>query len=184
MNPAITLTFLRAGHIRSWDAAFYVLAQFIGGTLGVYAALALFGTHFSQPPISYTPTLPGPLGHGAAFVVEFAISFLMMTTVLRASSAPRLMPYTGVFAGVLVALFIVVAGPLSGMSMNPARSFASAFPAHVWNGFWIYLSAPIVAMQIALSVDRSLRGRAAVKCAKLLHVNDQRCIHCGFEPRA
>lgn len=182
MNPAITLAFLRAGHIARWDAAFYIAAQFIGGTLGVYVALAILGEAFAAPPVSFVTTLPGPTGQLVAFATEFAISFLMMTLVLRASSSVRLMRYTGVFAGALVATFISIEAPYSGMSMNPARSFASAFPAQVWTGFWIYLVAPIAAMQLALSIDNLCRGRAAVKCAKLVHADDQRCIHCGYMP--
>lgn len=182
MNPAITLAFLRAGHIAPWDAVCYIAAQLIGGTVGVYVALAILGEAFTAPPVSYVATVPGSQGAFVAFVAEFIISFLMMTLVLRASSSPRLMHLTGVFAGALVATFISIEAPYSGMSMNPARTFASAFPAQVWTGFWIYLIAPIAAMQLALSIDASLRGRAAVKCAKLIHTTDQRCIHCGFTP--
>lgn len=182
MNPAVTLAFLRSGHVRRWDAVFYIVAQFVGGTLGVFAVLAIFGDAFARLPVSHVVTLPGPAGELVAFAAELTISFLMMTMVLRASNSQRLMRYTGVFAGVLVALFISIEAPFSGMSMNPARTFASAFVAHVWTSFWIYLVAPVTAMQCALAIDRFLRGRAAVKCAKLLHTNDQRCIHCGYEP--
>jgi aquaporin Z len=182
MNPAITLAFLRAGHIARWDAAFYIAAQFVGGTLGVYIALAVLGEAFASPPVSFVTTVPGSSGLVVAFVAEFVISFLMMTLVLRASNSARVMRLTGVFAGALVATFIAVEAPYSGMSMNPARSFASAFPAQVWTGFWIYLVSPIAAMQLALSIDNALRGLAAVKCAKLIHADDQRCIHCGYVP--
>lgn len=182
MNPAITLAFLRAGHIARWDAVCYIAAQFVGGTIGVYIALAFLGEAFASPPVGYVATVPGPQGSLVAFGAEFVISFLMMTLVLRASSSPRLTHLTGVFAGALVAAFISIEAPYSGMSMNPARTFASAFPSQMWTGFWIYLIAPVAAMQLALSIDNVLRGRAAVKCAKLVHATDQRCIHCGYTP--
>ncbi|HEX4973347.1 MAG TPA: aquaporin [Steroidobacteraceae bacterium] len=181
MNPAITLAFLRLKHVDRRDAAFYILAQFIGGTLGVLLVRSLLGDAFAQPPVAHVATTPT---HGAvvAFVAEFAISFLMMTMVLRVSNSERYMRFTGLWAGVLVALFISLEAPYSGMSMNPARSFASALPAGMWSGLWIYFVAPVLAMQAAVALHLKLRGAASVKCSKLLHTADQRCIHCGYEP--
>jgi aquaporin Z len=181
MNPAITLAFLRLGHITRIDAAFYILAQCLGGVLGVLLVLSLFGPAFSQPPVSYVATTP-MRGAAVAFAGESLISFLMMTMVLRASNSARYMAYTGLFAGVLVATFISFEAPYSGMSMNPARTLASALPGGQWTGFWIYLLAPIAAMQLAVALHVRARGAASVKCAKLLHTHDQRCIHCGHEP--
>jgi aquaporin Z len=121
-------------------------------------------------------------GAALAFGAEFLISFLMMTMVLRASNSAQYMKYTGIFAGALVALFIGIEAPYSGMSMNPARTLASALPAGQWRGFWIYLIAPICAMQLAAALHLRLRGAASVRCSKLLHTKDQPCIHCGFRP--
>lgn len=182
MNPAITLAFLRLKHVARWDAAFYILAQFIGGTLGVLLVRSVLGDAFAQPPVAHVATLPA---HGTmvALCAEFGISFLMMTMVLRVSNSERYMRYTGFFAGVLVALFIGFEAPYSGMSMNPARSFASAFPAGHWGGLWIYFVAPVLAMQAAVVLHLKLLGETSVKCSKLLHTADQRCIHCGYEPK-
>jgi aquaporin Z len=182
MNPAVTLAFLQLGRVQRWDALFYVASQFIGGTAGVLIALALLRDAFASPPISFVATVPGPLGSSVALVAEFVISFLMMAMVLRASSSTRYMRYTGLFAGLVVAVYISFEAPLSGMSMNPARSFASALPGHIWTHFWIYLFAPIAGMQSAVVVDGWLRGRGAVKCAKLVHASEQRCIFCGHAP--
>jgi aquaporin Z len=88
--------------------------------------------------------------------------------------------YTGLFAGVLVATFITFEAPLSGMSMNPARSLASAIPSQQWMAFWIYLTAPVLGMQLAAAVHRAKRPNVA--CAKLMHSSSQRCIHCGYTP--
>jgi aquaporin Z len=183
MNPAVTLTFLRLGHIERRDAAFYILAQLVGGTLGVFIVLAVLGHSFADPPINYVVTLPGQHGSRVALIAELTISFLMMTMILRASNSARHMKYTGLYAGLLVAAYIGVEGPLSGMSMNPARSFASALPAGQWTAFWIYLIAPVTGMQVAAAMHLFLLGRQSVKCAKLLHTRDQRCIFCGFEPK-
>jgi aquaporin Z len=124
LNPAVTLTFWRLGKVATWDAAFYVLAQFVGGALGVVLVLALLGEAFADPPVHYVATVPGPYGVIAALIAEALISFGLMTTVLFATNTPKLMRLTGVFAGCLVALYITVEAPVSGMSMNPARTLA------------------------------------------------------------
>ena len=89
MNPAVTLTFWRLGKIKRWDAAFYVAAQFIGGTLGVLLVAQLFGVAFTAAPVSYAATQPAPGAPTAAFAAEVLISAGMMFTVLSVSSSPR-----------------------------------------------------------------------------------------------
>jgi aquaporin Z len=180
MNPAVTLTFLRLGRVRGWDAAFYVVAQFVGGTVGVLLAATALGAGFTEPPVNYAATVPGPAGVSVAFVAEFAISAAMMFTVLAVSGSPRYMKYTGLCAGLLVATWITFEGPLSGMSMNPARSFASALPGATWNAHWVYMIAPILGMQFGAVLQAfAMRGRAS-GCAKLCHGERERCIHCGY----
>jgi aquaporin Z len=181
MNPAVTLTFWRLGKIANWDALFYTLAQFLGATLGVLLVKALMQDAFAAPPVNYVVTIPGPAGVVAAFTAEFAISAVLMTVVLRVSNSKRA-KFTGVCAGALVALYITVEAPVSGMSMNPARSFASALPAGLWPSFWIYLTAPILGMQCAASVYLLSRDASQAGCAKLQHPDNQRCIHCGHVP--
>ena len=84
-----------------------------------------------------------------AFIAEFVIAFVLMSVVLRVSNTPHIARYTGLFAGALVATYITLESPLSGMSMNPARTFGSAFVGHIWMGLWIYFTAPVLAMQVA-----------------------------------
>jgi aquaporin Z len=104
----------------------------------------------------------------------------MMTLVLVTAASSRFARHTGVFAGTLVAIYIAVEGPLSGMSMNPARTLASAAPAMMWHHLWIYFLAPLLGMLVAAElVTRAMTYGA---CAKFRHATDQRCIHCGYEP--
>jgi aquaporin Z len=182
MNPAVTLTFLRLGKVRGWDAAFYTLAQFIGGTLGVLLSLAVIGNAFAAPPVSYAATMPGPAGVAVAFGAEFAISALLMFVVLTVSNTERIAKLTGLCAGILVATFITFEAPLSGMSINPARTFASAFPGGLWSHFWLYVLGPVAGMQFGALMHQLRTGPGGTACAKLIHPADQRCIHCGFEP--
>ncbi len=107
------------------------------------------------------------------------IAFILMTTVLLVSNTPSLARFTGIFAGCLVATYITFEAPLSGMSMNPARTFGSAFVGHLWTALWIYFLAPVLAMQLAATVY--LWGKRPVYCAKFHHHNTQRCIfNCRF----
>src|SRR5262249_56877183 len=106
LNPAVTLTFWRLGKVAPADAVFYVAAQFAGGVAGTMLVTALLGERFTMPPIFAAATLPGRPGELAALLAEIAIAFIMMTTVLAANASMRLMRWTGVCAGVLVALYI------------------------------------------------------------------------------
>jgi aquaporin Z len=183
MNPAVTLTFLRLGKIARWDAIFYILAQFGGGLAGVLIAVTLLHDAFTAPPILYVATQPGAYGAGGAFLAEFVISALLMSVILRISNS-RYAKFTGLCAGAIVATYITLEAPLSGMSMNPARSFASAFPAGLWGDLWVYFTAPVLGMQAAAAWHVFRRGAQSVACAKLQHPADQRCIHCGYVPTA
>jgi aquaporin Z len=175
-NPATTVTFWRLGKVATHDAAFYALAQVLGGLVGVLIAAAVLGELVAHPAVHYVVTVPGPLGTAAAFLAEFAIAFVLMSVVLQASNTARLARFTGLFAGLLVATYIAVEAPISGMSMNPARSLASAIPAQVWTALWLYLTAPPLGMLLAAQAYVSRRGIANVFCAKLHHDNDHRCI--------
>ena len=124
-------------------------------------------------------TVPGELGAAVAFLAEVSITFVLMLTVLCVSNTPRLARYTGLFAGGLVCLYITFEAPLSGMSMNPARSFASAFLSDNWTGLWVYFTAPLLGMSLAAALYAWLRGPAGVRCAKLHHDNPYRCIFCA-----
>jgi aquaporin Z len=181
LNPAVTLTFYRLGKIRGIDACGYVMAQFFGGALGLWLVSRVIGMAVEHPAVNYVVTTPGPAGSGAAFVAEVLISFGLMFVVLMVSNTKSLNVWTGCVAGLLVATYITIEAPLSGMSMNPARSFASALPAHLWTAFWIYLTAPLIGMLLAAEVYVRSHGAHRVLCAKLHHHNSTRCIfRCGY----
>lgn len=178
-NPAVTLTFWRLAKVKNWDAMFYIIAQFIGAIAGVFAVTLFVREPLSHPTVNYAATLPGMQGVVVAFVAEFVIAFVLMSVVLRVSNTPHLARYTGLFAGALVATYITLESPFSGMSMNPARTSASAIVGHIWTGLWIYFTAPVLAMQLAAVVY--LRSKRTVYCAKYHHHNRQRCIfNCRF----
>lgn len=176
MNPALTLAFLRLGKIAPVDALFYVLAQFAGGLAGIVAAAVLVGPSLASPGVSYATTRPGPPGPYVAFLAELAISFVLMLAVLILSNAARLARLTPFVVGALIAVYITIEEPLSGMSMNPARTFGPAVFAQVWDAVWVYFTAPPLGMLLAAEAFVRSRGREAVWCAKLHHGTDQGCI--------
>jgi aquaporin Z len=181
MNPAVTLTFYRLGKVKRQDTIFYILFQCLGGVLGVYLVVLALKSEFTQPPVNYIVTVPGILGWIGALLGEFVIAFIMMLTVLLTSNHPKLSRYTGIFAGCLVMLYVFLEAPLSGFGMNPARSFASAFPAQVWTAFPLYIFAPLVGMFSAAELYLSMFGQRAVRCAKLNHHTHKRCIfRCNY----
>lgn len=177
INPAVTLAFLRLGKITAADAAFYVVFQCLGGITGALLVAGLLGERFTLPPLSAIATVPGPAGPAAAFTVEAAMAFVLMSTVLAISGDTRRMRLTGLCAGALVAFFITAAAPLSGMSINPARTLASAVAGGVWTHAWIYAVAPPLGMLLA--AEAHLRVGRPAACAKLDHDPRHPCIFCG-----
>jgi aquaporin Z len=182
-NPSVTWTFFRLGKIEAVDAAFYTLFQFAGGIAGVIAASLTFRALVADQSVNYAVTLPGANGPLVALFAEIVISFILMTVVLNVSNSKRLARWTGLFAGALVATYITIEAPISGMSMNPARTLSSAVGAQVWMSLWIYFVAPPLGMLLAAEVYRRFNAGRAVACAKLHHYNNRRCIfRCNFQP--
>lgn len=181
-NPAVTVTFLRLGKIRSADAAFYIMFQFIGGSAGVLMSYLVLGGLLADSAVNFVVTVPGSYGPGVAFAAEVAISFVMMSTILVTSNSARYARLTPFIAGSLVAFYIAIESPISGMSMNPARSFASSIVSGNWTSWWIYFTAPTLAMLAASEFFVRTRGLKKVLCAKLDHFGESRCIFdCRFD---
>ena len=175
-NPGITFTFYRLGKVDFWDAFFYAAGQFFGAIGGVAIARYILRGAAANHAVRYAVTAPGNYGVSVAFLAEFAISFALMLTILLVTNHEGLARYTPYFAGALVAMFLTFEWPLSGMSMNPARTLGSAFHASYWYALWIYFTAPPLAMLMA--AELYVRGGSArsVYCAKFHHANNQRCI--------
>ena len=183
-NPSVTWTYFRLGKIEAYDAAFYTLFQFAGGLAGILLASLTLGRLVAHQSVNYAVTLPGPNGPIAALFAEIIISFILMSVVLTVSNTKRLARWTGMFAGALVATYITIESPISGMSMNPARTLSSAVGAQIWMTLWIYFVAPPVGMLLAAEVYQRLNTGRAVVCAKLNHHNNKRCIfRCNFEAK-
>ena len=187
LNPAITLSFLYLRKIRARDAALYMAAQFCGALLGMGIFSWLAGPWAADAHVNYIVTAPGR-GIAAAFVAELLITFAMMLLVLVASNAARLRHLTGILAGVLLATLITFESPISGTSLNPARSFGSAAVAGQWTALWLYFTAPPAGALLAAFAYAHGFGLPVI-CAKLEHPaggpGHLNCIfRCGYRRRA
>jgi len=178
MNPAFTLTFWRLGKVAPWDAGLYSLSQFIGGVGGVFLVAMVAPSFLSHPSVNYAVTAPGPSGAWAAFVAECGISFVLVLVVLIFTNHSSWGRFTGLVAGACVALFIVFESPLSGMSMNPARTLGSAILPRLWQSLWVYFTAPPLGMLLA--AEAYVICKCQVACAKYHHQNNFRCIFCEY----
>jgi Glycerol uptake facilitator and related permeases (Major Intrinsic Protein Family) len=146
INPAVTIVQYRLGNIDKLNALFYIIFQFIGGTAGMYLIYILMPHYIQHPDVNYIVTQPGKAGVAIAFILELIISFILIAIVLYTNVKKNLSKYTATCVAVLIAVFITFEAPYSGMSMNPARSFASAIVSGEWNSFWLYCIAPVLGM--------------------------------------
>ncbi|HXC49377.1 MAG TPA: aquaporin [Candidatus Limnocylindrales bacterium] len=176
INPAVTLTFWRLGRIGGADAMLYFVFQFVGGTLGVALASIPAGNGISSPFVNYAVTVPGRGGTAVALLAETGICFAMMAAVLVCSSFERLQRFGGLACATLLAIFIVFESPLSGTSLNPARTFASAIAAGIWTDAWIYFVAPPLGMLAAAQVYLLVQQLAVARRDRRATAGDTRKI--------
>lgn len=161
INPAITVVRYFLKDINGRDGVFYILFQFAGGSLGMWLVVLLFPRWMAHPAVNYIVTAPGKAGLAVAFAMESLISFLLILVVLLMEHRAGLVKYTPWVVSGLITLFITVEAPFSGMSMNPARTFASAIVAGQWKAFWLYCAAPLMGMGAGvglLSLFKGVRG--------------------------
>lgn len=152
-NPAITLGFAATGHFPWRRVPTYLVAQVAGATLAAFLLKQLpwpMDPLVTQPAFGVTP--------GAAFFLELAATALLALVIIGVATDRRAAPgAAGLAIGLAVAVGALFAGPLTGGSMNPARSLGPALAAMQWNHLWIYLVAPIAGALFAMGVYEWLR---------------------------
>lgn len=153
LNPAVTLGFVAAGRLEARLAPPYMAGQVLGAVLAAALLRALVPAH---PNLGATMT---ELGWARAFGVELVLTFLLMFVILNVSTGHQ---EKGIMAGVavggMVALGAMVGGPLTGASMNPARSLGPALISGHLENLWIYLTAPVLGAMIAFPTCRLTQG--------------------------
>jgi aquaporin Z len=169
INPAVTLTFLRLDKMCRYDALFFIIFQIIGGTAAVYGMQFLMGNLLIDAPVNSAVTVPGKLGTYWALITEFSIACITMFMILFTSNHPVLKKYTRIFAACFVCAWVIIAGPVSGFGMNPARTFASALPAHTWTDFWLYMIMPVAGMMSAAEFYLLVKKKKTQVKLKVVH---------------
>jgi aquaporin Z len=163
LNPAVTLSFALARRFSWREVVPYILSQTAGAILASAALYLMFPSHTS---------LGATLPHGSemqSFVLEFVLTFLLMFVILNISTgAKEKGAMAGIAVGAVIGLEALFAGPISGASMNPARSLAPALLTLNFQSLWIYLLAPVLGAATAV---------LGCRCVQ------QNCC-CGMEPCA
>jgi aquaporin Z len=167
MNPAVTLALATSRGMSRRAVAGYVAAHFAGGLGGMAIAAGLFGSALAHPAVNWVITRPGPRGAIGAFAAELLMTFVLMTVVLWMSNHPRWARRAGLAAAAMVTAFITVEAPLSGMSLNPARTLGPALFARDFTSIWIYFIAPTAGMLMAVAAYR--RQCPTGSCPRGLH---------------
>ncbi|GAB3826355.1 MIP/aquaporin family protein [Hymenobacter jeollabukensis] len=167
INPAVTLAFWHLGSLRGADAFWYIVAQCAGAVAAGPLLSWALQRWYAHPDVNFNLTEPGPAGAGVAVLAEVVISGVLMWVLLYALHTERLRRFTGWLIGALIAAYVVVEAPLSGMSLNPARSLGAAVGAGRYEHLWIYWLAPIPAMWLAAVLFQRQHQGAPLACAVL-----------------
>jgi aquaporin NIP len=154
INPAVTTAFALTRHLPGRDALAYVIAQLSGATLGALLLLAVW----PDQPAQLGATLPS-VGEGSAFVYESVLTALLMFVIMAVATDTRAVGAAAAIAiGGTVGLDAIFGGPVTGASMNPARSFGPALAAGEWHDFWLYVLGPLVGAAFGAFAYQLIRG--------------------------
>ena len=152
INPAVTIGFWSVGRFPARGVVPYILAQCVGAV----GASALLGSTLG-PVGSMGATLPA-ISLGATFVIEWLLSFVLMLVIMAVATDERVADgFAPLAVGLTVGFCALFAGPLTGASMNPARSLGPALVGGLWRGHWVYWAAPITGMLVAARAYELLR---------------------------
>ncbi|MBN2710996.1 MAG: MIP family channel protein [Planctomycetes bacterium] len=163
INPAVSIGFVMARKFPVSEAVGYITAQFTGSLCASYCLYALLGNHAHMGA-----TLPAPdISWQQAFAFETILTFILMFVILNVSTGAM---EKGIMAGIAiggtVALEALVAGPICGASMNPARSLGPAVASGVTQHIWIYLIAPVLGAVLAAPTCKLIQGRECCASCK------------------
>jgi aquaporin NIP len=154
INPAVTIAFTLTRHFPVRDALAYIAAQLVGATIGAFVLLAAW----SDKPAQLGATLPS-VPAGTALLYEVVLSAFLMFVIVAVATDTRAVGAAAALAiGGTVGLDALFGGPITGASMNPARSFGPALASGTWTDFWIYLAGPLVGAALGALAYQLVRG--------------------------
>ena len=158
LNPAVSLGFYAAGRTELRQTIQYIVSQMLGAILASFALRLLFPAH---PNLGATT----PSGSSVqSFILEVILTWILMLVILSVSTGAKEKGITaGIAVGAVVGLEALFAGPISGASMNPARSFGPALLSLHGQDLWIYLLAPVIGALAAVPLCGLIQGPACCK---------------------
>jgi aquaporin NIP len=157
INPAVTIAFTVTRHFAVRDAAAYIAAQLAGALVAALVLLAVW----TAEPAALGATVPS-VGAGSALVYELILTAFLMFVIMAVATDTRAVGAAAAIAiGGTVALDALFGGPVTGASMNPARSFGPALAAGEWTDFWVYLAGPVAGAILGALAYQLVRGGAA-----------------------
>ena len=163
LNPAVSISFALRGDFPWYRVPFYIVIQLAGAALAGLFLLAIFGNvqHLGA-------TLPGPGYHPwQAFLMETVLTGGLVTVILGTASAAQNVGTIGALGvGGYIALAGLWAAPVSGVSMNPARSFGPALVSGDWRAYWVYVAGPLLGAFLAVGSAWVLRGSGGDEAAR------------------
>ena len=163
INPAVTLAFTLTRHFSLREAAVYIAAQLAGATAAALLLLAVW----TDKPASLGATLPS-VGAGSALVYEAVLSALLMFVIMAVATDARAVGAAAAIAiGGTIGLDALFGGPVTGASMNPARSLGPALVSGEWRDFWVYVVGPVAGAAIGALAYQLIRGPQAQDPAPL-----------------
>jgi aquaporin TIP len=160
-NPAVTLAMLATKRIRPALAGLYVVAQLLGASIAALTCRELFPPDAVNAVMLGIPLPAAWAGTGTVFCMELVLTFLLVTSIFGTAVDERgkTVKIGGFAIGLTVAFDILAGGPVSGASMNPARSFGPALVSGHWQWHWLYWVAPIAGgVAAAIFYDAFLLG--------------------------
>jgi aquaporin NIP len=157
INPAVTIAFTLTRHFRARDALAYVAAQLIGASVAALVLLAVW----PDRPADLGATVPS-VSAGSAFVYELVLTAFLMFVIMAVATDTRAVGAAAAIAiGGTVGLDALFGGPVTGASMNPARSFGPALAAGQWHEFWLYVAGPVLGAVLGAFAYQLVRGQSA-----------------------
>jgi MIP family channel proteins len=161
INPSVTIAFTLTRHFPAREAVAYVAAQLAGATA---AALVLWGV-WTDKPAHLGATIP-TVSAGSAFLYEAVLTAFLMFVIMAVATDTRAVGAAAAIAiGGVIGLDALFGGPVTGASMNPARSFGPALVAGDWHDFWIYVAGPLVGAAAGALAYQVVRGEQALRSA-------------------
>ena len=158
INPAVTLAFWSVRRFPAVEVVPYIGAQCAGASLASLTLLGVLG-----PVGRLGATLPS-IAPVKAFAVEWLLSFGLMFVIMAVATDDRVPAgFAAIGVGLTVGFCALMGGPLTGASMNPARSFGPAIVGGLWTAHWVYWLAPMTGMLVAARVYDGLRGAGPAK---------------------